>query len=333
MRSIPLMAATTVIVALATACGDGGTDAGTPPVANFTWTCADLVCTFDDTSTPEAEISAWSWTFGDVIDNTSEAQNPVHTFSAAGTYSVTLTVTDADGDTDPQTNQVTVQGTTGAPTADFTFNCASLTCTFTDASTDVAPGTIASWTWDFDDGTSAPEQHPVHAYTATEPLTFNVKLTVTDNEGNVAEVIKPVPVAPPAGLECDNGAGTLVSCTLDIEQRSRIEVTLTSSDCTAQGNRLDITQPIQQNIFGNGCRVPPGTVFRVNFGTPFDAGTQLQAQMTSGSQDPNRIAPQLRVTGDFPTWTLEFDDGENPTGPGEPDFNDIVLTVQATVVP
>jgi len=30
---------------------------------------------------------------------------------------------------------------------------------------------------------------------------------------------------------------------------------------------------------------------------------------------------------------LEFDDGEDPTRPGEPDFNDLVLEVNATVVP
>ena len=46
--------------------------------------------------------------------------------------------------------------------------------------------------------------------------------------------------------------------------------------------------------------------------------------------DPDRIAPALRVTGAYPQWTLEFDDGEDPTGPGEPDFNDIIMTVTAT---
>ena len=40
-------------------------------------------------------------------------------------------------------------------------------------------------------------------------------------------------------------------------------------------------------------------------------------------------APQLRVTGNFANgWTLEFDDGF--VGPGEPDFNDLVITVKAT---
>ena len=39
---------------------------------------------------------------------------------------------------------------------------------------------------------------------------------------------------------------------------------------------------------------------------------------------------QLQVTGDFASgWTLSFDDGF--VGPGEPDFNDLVITVKATI--
>ena len=55
--------------------------------------------------------------------------------------------------------------------------------------------------------------------------------------------------------------------------------------------------------------------------------------MISGSDDPGRIAPAIRVTGTYPEWLLEFDDGEDPTGEGEPDFNDLVLTVTATAAP
>jgi hypothetical protein len=39
------------------------------------------------------------------------------------------------------------------------------------------------------------------------------------------------------------------------------------------------------------------------------------------------------VTGAFPDWTIEFDDGGDPTGAGEPDYNDIVLAVHATAAP
>jgi hypothetical protein len=71
----------------------------------------------------------------------------------------------------------------------------------------------------------------------------------------------------------------------------------------------------------------------VNGGAAFDAGTDLEAQVTSGSTDPNRIPPAIHVSGTYPHWVLNFDDGEDPTNPGEPDFNDLVLSVDATPSP
>ncbi len=68
------------------------------PAASFTFICSDLSCSFASTSTdPDGTISAYSWTFGD--GGTSNAQNPSHSYGAAGSYSVTLTVTDNQGAT------------------------------------------------------------------------------------------------------------------------------------------------------------------------------------------------------------------------------------------
>ena len=77
-----------------------------PPVADFTFGCADLACTFTDGSTDDVGVSARSWTFGDGTSST--AQNPAHPYAAAGTYSVTLTVTDGGGLQDDVVKQVTV---------------------------------------------------------------------------------------------------------------------------------------------------------------------------------------------------------------------------------
>ncbi|KAA9340326.1 PKD domain-containing protein [Adhaeribacter soli] len=73
----------------------------TPPVANFTatplTTCNGLV-TFTDGSTNIP--TSWSWNFGDPasgVANTSTLQNPTHSFSAPGLYTVTLTATNANG--------------------------------------------------------------------------------------------------------------------------------------------------------------------------------------------------------------------------------------------
>jgi hypothetical protein len=124
-----------------------------------------------------------------------------------------------------------------------------------------------------------------------------------------------------------------VSCPLTLTSKSTVTITLTTVSCNANGNTLTITSPITETVFTDGCHTPAGTVYTINGGAAFDAGTDLEATVTSGSTDPARIPPAVSITGTFPTWTLNFDDGEDPTGPGEPDFNDLVITVQATVVP
>ncbi|MGC1954051.1 MAG: PKD domain-containing protein, partial [Gammaproteobacteria bacterium] len=68
-----------------------------PPVADFSATppsgAAPLTVHFTDTST--GHITQWSWSFGD--GNASNAQNPSHTYTSAGSYAVTLTVTGPGG--------------------------------------------------------------------------------------------------------------------------------------------------------------------------------------------------------------------------------------------
>lgn len=79
----------------------------TPPTANFTYTTLDFTVSFTDTSTDaDGTIAAWNWTFGD--GTTSALRNPTHTYAAAGTYSVSLTVTDDDGATDTATKTLTL---------------------------------------------------------------------------------------------------------------------------------------------------------------------------------------------------------------------------------
>ena len=80
-----------------------GTDLSTenvPPVATFTTSCVNLTCSFDasDSSDSDGTITEYAWDFGDGTTGTgATASRP---YTAPGTYTVTLTVTD---DADAQT--------------------------------------------------------------------------------------------------------------------------------------------------------------------------------------------------------------------------------------
>ncbi|SVD27178.1 uncharacterized protein METZ01_LOCUS380032, partial [marine metagenome] len=147
-----------------------------PPSANFNWAADLLQVIFTDMSVAgDTTIANWIWNFGD--GNTSTEQDPVHTYFGAGTYSVSLTVTDANGLSNISTQNVTVTSELVGPTANFTHSDSYLIIQFTDAS-QAGDGIINNWIWNFGDGNTSTEQNPVHEYATAD--TFIVSLTVMD---------------------------------------------------------------------------------------------------------------------------------------------------------
>src|SRR3989441_1035529 len=167
-----------------------------PPSAAFTSSCNGLACSFSDQSSdPDGSVASWQWTFGDGTTG-STAQNPSHTYSAAGSYTVTLTVKDnQNASSSPVSHTVQVTAPNQPPSAAFTSSCNGLACSFSDQSSD-PDGSVTSWQWTFGDGTTgSTAQNPSHTYSASG--SYTVTLTVTDNQGAQNSVTHPVTPSQP----------------------------------------------------------------------------------------------------------------------------------------
>jgi hypothetical protein len=329
MRFSPVLTLFTGAALLAACGGDSNGPSNAAPTANFTFSCSDLACTFTDKSSDaDGSIASQAWDFGDG-GPTGTGATANHAYAQAGAYNVTVTATDNGGASTTSAAQAVVvtAGSPGGPSASFTATCTSLDCTITNTST--ATGSVVTWAWDFGNGQTSTEQNPppVH-YNVTTHTTFTITLVVT-SDGLSSQATRQVTPTPAATLTCGN-----VDCTLGLDQAATVVVTLQSRSCEAHGDKFVLTAPVVDTLFTDGCFAPvapaAGSSFTLNNGAPFAAGTQLDAEVltgVAGAQDP-----KLRVSGDFQNgWTLEFDDGF--VGPGEPDFNDLVITVKATPTP
>ena len=155
---------------------------------NTTSGSAPLTIQFNDNSTNAP--SAWNWSFGDGIwfnTTSSELRNTSHTYSSAGTYNVTLTVSKSAGNSTSNPTLISVSPSVSIPVANFTSNLTSgpapLTVQFTDTST----GTPNVWNWSFGNGyyanISGNYSSVIRNITYTQPGTYLVTLQVSNAAG------------------------------------------------------------------------------------------------------------------------------------------------------
>jgi len=160
------------------------------PTAGFAVSNTDLTAHFDASSSVDTDgtIATYAWDFGDGTTGTGVTAD--HAYAAAGTYTVTLTVTDNRGGTGTLQHPATVVAPNVAPTASFTATVANLGVQFDASASSDSDGTIASYAWDFGDGTTGTGVTPAHSYGTAG--TFTVHLAVTDDRGTVAETTQQI---------------------------------------------------------------------------------------------------------------------------------------------
>lgn len=154
-----------------------------PPVAGFVSTGATgsnpLSVKFVDASTNSP--TSWVWSFGD--GGSSIEQNPTHTYTSKGTFTVTMTATNSGGsNTVTKDAYVTVSQNTVAPTASFVATTTSGFTPLTVKFVDTSINGPTSWVWTFGDGNSEFVQNPTHTYTSEG--TYSVTLTATNSIGS-----------------------------------------------------------------------------------------------------------------------------------------------------
>jgi PKD repeat protein len=151
------------------------TDASVPVaqfISDVTAGYAPLAVRFTDAS--QNIPTAWSWDFGD--RRTSFLQNPMHTYSTGGFYTVRLIAANKAGSSGYSGNiSVYAPGFSAAPVN----GKAPLTVTFTETGTGYPEPT--EWNWDFGDGSACSSREKIHVYTS--PGTYEVKLRISGTAG------------------------------------------------------------------------------------------------------------------------------------------------------
>lgn len=283
--------------------------------------CAPFTVNLYDNS---PATSAWNWSFGD--GQSSTIQNPVHTYTMPGTYNVGLQTTSTGNGCSQSVSPYAVYIINGGSAA-FSLThtlCPPFTATFTDQSVNAV-----SWLWDFGDGTTSTQQHPVHVY--ANPGSYNVTLTITTPEGctytefhNYAVTFLPLvanatATSPDTTLPLhvnfyanssgattwfwdfgDGGTSTLMNPlhTYTVPGPYNISLTISNPECTYTYNYAGVT-------IGSGTTLPGGSVDSLH--VPDPVYSCIPYEMNFNNPAINTVA-----------WLWDFGDGdtstlENPT--------------------
>ena len=152
-------------------------------------------------SDSDGSIASYSWTFGD--GGTATGASPTHSYSAVGTYTARLTVTDDGGATATDQATVTITANSNQPPVAHltgpTSGTVGASLSFDGSTSTDSDGTIASYAWDFGDTQSGTGASVAHTY--ANAGTYTVRLTVTDNGGATHSATQNVVITTSGGSQ------------------------------------------------------------------------------------------------------------------------------------
>ncbi len=171
-----------------------------------------LTVSFNSTNVDSvgAGIAGWNWSFGD--GSTSTLQNPSHTYTNIGVFSVALIATNDSGvPTAGSAASITVSAPPPPFAIAFTANPATayapVTVSFTSSGVDSHSNAITSWNWNFGDGHSSTAQNPSHLYTTNG--IFSLTLIATNNLGDTVTGSGPASIYVPGKFTVTTNSGTI----------------------------------------------------------------------------------------------------------------------------
>ncbi len=226
------------------------------PTANFTTNTTNgtspLTVQFNDTSTDKP--TSWLWNFGD--GTTSNLQNPTHTYTTSGIYTVTLTVTNAAANnTLTQTNYITVMDTT-MPITVANNNTGPYNTTLNIILTTIDPYG-ATTTYYTTDGTDPQTSSTRTEYTG--PLTISTTTTLRYSAINSKNIWSPEYtqtytldfIVPTVTSNLNNGTynttQTITLTTTDSNSKDTTYYTTDGTDPRTSSTRITYTEPITIN--------------------------------------------------------------------------------------
>lgn len=293
-----------------------------PPTVNFTMS-PSIACSTPvnvQFTTSGTGANAWAWTFGD--GTTAAVQNPLHTFTAEGTYNVKVVATSAAGCKDSAINSFTIR----RPTVTITGpnrGCIPFTTTF--GTNIVSSDTVVSYAWDFGDGTTGTGPTPTHEYTAQG--TYNVTLTITTQTGCTQTATYQVrtgrPIDVDFSVDKDNGCPSTVFNFRDLstpltagvtfqwvfEENGGANGTSTVRNPSYVFNTIGL-HDVTLTVNNNGCLQ---SLTKQNFIETFPPEADFNVSTTDCNDPFTRTFSDNSIWGTSPTRTYLWNFGDNTT--------------------